>query len=383
MSPVSGKPSNVPWFGSRRPEQIGLRLRRRRQPDPGPSVTDGTPRGSRPTTYDQRGLLISTTDPRGNVTGADQAAYTTTFRYDEAGAPRCGPPVPAVRGRRPAPRSPSTRSRPGYDTFGEQVEVKDELGNVSAGSTYDRLGRPVRSVRAALHAARRALGAHADRAGRRTTRNGNVHRGRPTPGATSPGTATTSSTGWWSRTSRPRPTTSGPSGATPTPAPASCCPLTDPTGARTEATYDDLDRQVTLDHGVERHPVTDNFTTRYQLRRRRQRDQHRSPAGVPTTVNMFDTVGQLTRQRPTHGVVHQYGYDFAGRQVRDSDGARPHPADHVRRFRRPDRRSRPQARRRRPAQQTYALRRRRQPHLRQRIRLQAMTTYDYNAAGTG
>ena len=35
--------------------------------------------------YDQRGLLTSTTDPRGNVTGADPAAFTTTFDYDQLG----------------------------------------------------------------------------------------------------------------------------------------------------------------------------------------------------------------------------------------------------------------------------------------------------------
>ncbi|MFC7641915.1 hypothetical protein ACFQX6_13690 [Streptosporangium lutulentum] len=36
-------------------------------------------------TYDERGLLITTTDPRGNATGATAADFTTTMRYDNAG----------------------------------------------------------------------------------------------------------------------------------------------------------------------------------------------------------------------------------------------------------------------------------------------------------
>ncbi|MYY06561.1 RHS repeat protein [Streptomyces sp. SID4913] len=48
------------------------------------SVT--TPLGERTTfTYDPAGRVLTRTDPRGNVTGADPAAYTTTYTYDGRG----------------------------------------------------------------------------------------------------------------------------------------------------------------------------------------------------------------------------------------------------------------------------------------------------------
>ncbi|MFD7819673.1 putative adhesin [Streptomyces sp. NPDC059698] len=48
------------------------------------SVT--TPLGEKATfTYDAAGRILTRTDPRGNVTGADPAAYTTTYAYDGRG----------------------------------------------------------------------------------------------------------------------------------------------------------------------------------------------------------------------------------------------------------------------------------------------------------
>ncbi len=92
-------------------------------------------------TYDQRGLLTSTTDPRGNVTGADPAAYTATSAYDELGRQiRVTAPPVAAESNGGAPQTVRPVQTFGYDTFDEQVAVKDELGNVSR-AAFDRLGR--------------------------------------------------------------------------------------------------------------------------------------------------------------------------------------------------------------------------------------------------
>src|SRR5258708_17668184 len=91
-------------------------------------------------TYDQRGLVASTVDPRGNVSGASPAAYTTTYRHDEAGR-LVGTVSPAVRvesgGSPPASAQPAAIQ--GYDTFGDPSQTVDARGNVTT-SRYDALG---------------------------------------------------------------------------------------------------------------------------------------------------------------------------------------------------------------------------------------------------
>ena len=47
--------------------------------------------------------------------------------------------------------------------------------------------------------------------------------------------------------------------------------------------------------------------------------QMQTPGGA-VTVNDFDTAGQLIKSTSPTGVISQYGYDYAGRQVREADG---------------------------------------------------------------
>jgi RHS repeat-associated protein len=267
-------------------------------------------------TYDRRGLVTSVTDPRGNVSGADKAAYTTTHRYDELGrrTTTTGPSVQAESGGSAAqPVTPTTVA--GYNTFGEAVAVRDPLGNVSR-TEFDRLGRPVAATGPAYtppgpstalspttrtrydglgnvveeQAPGGAVTRYAyDRLNRMVTRD--------EPASTTDERALTRYT--YTRTGE-------------------LLSATDPTGARVEHTYDDLDRQLTVTQ-VERRPVADNFTTRLTYDDAGNVVTATSPSGAATTF-AYDAVGELIRATDPNGVVSQYGYDYTGRQVRASDG---------------------------------------------------------------
>lgn len=92
-------------------------------------------------TYDQRSLVTSTVDPRGNAAGASAAAFTTSYRYDEAGrlASTTGPTV-AVESGGSMPASLQSTETTGYDTFGDLTHTVDTRANVTT-TSYDLLGR--------------------------------------------------------------------------------------------------------------------------------------------------------------------------------------------------------------------------------------------------
>ncbi|GAB1510927.1 RHS repeat-associated core domain-containing protein [Actinophytocola sp. KF-1] len=309
----SGKPSNVPWPLPTTPEVVSYVY-----DDAGNAVRETVSTGTESlvttSTYDQRGLQLSTTDPRGNVAGADPAAYTTTFAYDETGQliRDVGAPVAAEAGGTAQTVRPTATY--GYNAFGEQTSVRDEVGNVRSW-TYDRLGRPVTEVEPAY----RAPGASGSVTPTTRTRYdglGNVvevtdPRGNATrygydqlgrlvtldePATTNDTRAVTRYT--YTRTGLPLSTT-------------------DPTGARTETTYDDLDRAVTATQ-VERWPVPNNHTTTVVYDDAGNAVRTDTPSGAVTRVT-YDTLGQVTRVTDPNGVATQYGYDPAGRVVRRAD----------------------------------------------------------------
>ncbi|ULR56084.1 DUF6531 domain-containing protein [Streptomyces deccanensis] len=94
--------------------------------DYGARLTSETdPLGNRTTyTYDKVGRLIASVSARGNVSGADPAAYTTTYAYDAAGN--------RTSVTDPAGNSVTTE----YDAVNRPVEVTDPLGNATS-YTYD------------------------------------------------------------------------------------------------------------------------------------------------------------------------------------------------------------------------------------------------------
>ncbi|MBF0688125.1 MAG: RHS repeat-associated core domain-containing protein [Cellulomonas sp.] len=93
--------------------------------------------GARTYTYDRAGQLVKVVEPRGNVTGANPATYATSFGYDAAGR----------QNRITTPSGAITTQA--FDLSGHLVSTTDPRGNVTGVSpqqftttyTVDRLGR--------------------------------------------------------------------------------------------------------------------------------------------------------------------------------------------------------------------------------------------------
>ena len=83
------------------------------------------------------------TTPDGNASGATAANYTTNYAYDPAGNLVPGHRAAGGQRRRYAAQT-ATTTRPvttyGYDTFGDQTQVRDPDGNVTT-TGYDGDGR--------------------------------------------------------------------------------------------------------------------------------------------------------------------------------------------------------------------------------------------------
>ncbi|HEX8347167.1 MAG TPA: RHS repeat-associated core domain-containing protein [Actinoplanes sp.] len=280
-------------------------------------VVDGTATRVTSYTFDQRGLTLSATDPRGSVGGADKAAYTATYRYDEKGnrVASTAPPVNAERGGGPAQVTRPTVIT-GYNAFGEVVATKDALGNV-ARTTYDRLGRVVlRTGPVYVPPSGPATGASPitktvydalDNPIEVTDARGNVTKYtydrlnrvtvRDEPALNNDQRAVWRYT--YTRTGKMLSSTS-------------------PTGVRNEMTYDDLDRPVTSTK-VERKPVADTFTTTMAYDDAGNMVSTTSPSHATTTMT-YNKVGELLTSTDPAKVMTRQGYDGFGSVVRISDG---------------------------------------------------------------
>ncbi|MET8261855.1 LamG-like jellyroll fold domain-containing protein [Micromonospora sp. NPDC005205] len=310
----TGNPSNLNWEVLATSEVVDYTY-----DDAGNVLTEKVTAGSstRVTsyTYDRRGLRTSVTDPRGNVSGADKAKFTSTFRYDELGR-QVGQSGPTVLAESDGNAAVSTNptSSVGYNTFGEQVAVKDPLGRVST-SEYDKLGRVVRSL-APMYLAPGVTQPVTPEHKRRYDALGNVLE------ETDPAGITNYTYDQLNRlTIRDEPSKTNDDRAltrytyTRT---GEVLSVTGPTGARVESTYDDLDRQVTQTV-VERRPTTRNLVSKLAYDDAGNLTSSSSPTGA-TTVNTFNGAGDITRSTAPTGEAMIFGYDFAGRQVRVSDG---------------------------------------------------------------
>ncbi|MFD9976418.1 LamG-like jellyroll fold domain-containing protein [Streptomyces sp. NPDC059017] len=295
------------------------------------TLTDGA--GARVTTrtYDDRGLITSEVSPRGNAPGADAAAFTTSLRYDELGrlVEETAAPVKAEENGAAAITVRPT-NLVGYNTFGEVTESRDPRGSVTR-SDVDRLGRQVAvtlpdytppggsKITAVSRTEYDALGratAVTDPLGRTTRvgydQFGNVVRQTdPVAGGT----------GSLEEPSPFAPESTDLSGAgvtrytwTPTGLQLS---VTDPMGARIEATYDELGRVLT-ETTIERYPALQNLTSRYTWDDAGNRTAATTPGGN-TSLATYNAAGDLTAvMSPVGGWTH-FAYDGLGRQIGTTD----------------------------------------------------------------
>ncbi|MFF8607691.1 LamG-like jellyroll fold domain-containing protein [Streptomyces sp. NPDC015346] len=299
------------------------------------TLTDGTSTRATTQSFDDRGLLISTVSPRGNVTGADAAAYTTTRRYDALGK-LVEQQAPAVETEEKGEAAQTVRPAvlTGYNTFGEVTETKDARGAVTR-TQVDKLGRPVAvtlpdytppggtkvtAVSRTEYDSAGRIAATTDPLGR-TTRYGYDQLGHLTT-KTDPvvgdGTLPTLAENEFSTLNSAETNLAG-AGLTrytwtPTGRQLS---VTNPTGARNEATYDELGRKLT-ETTVERYPSPQNLTTRYSWDDASNQIASTTP-GSRTTTGTYNPAGEIVAMTDPLGGVTKFGYDGLGRQTETVD----------------------------------------------------------------
>ncbi|MEU1731730.1 LamG-like jellyroll fold domain-containing protein [Streptosporangium sp. NPDC020145] len=264
-------------------------------------------------TYDDRGLLTSRTDPRGNVSGATAADFTTTMRYDIVGqlvetkAPQVAIEkngAAAVNGR------PTTTS--GYNTAGEVTHSVDAEGRTVT-SAFDKAGRLTSTTSPSYtppggSAVTPTVSFVYDAAGRRTqatdprgyvTKTDYDALGRPVrqtdPGPSGPGGV------WVSEFDL-----LGEQLAT-----------VSPTGARGEATYDDLGRKITQTQ-IERVPTTASYTTKLTYDNAGNLTKSVAP-GNKTTTFTVNAAGEVTASSDPLSHSTTFAYDIQGRQTKVTD----------------------------------------------------------------
>ncbi|MFJ9785420.1 LamG-like jellyroll fold domain-containing protein [Amycolatopsis sp. NPDC101161] len=269
-------------------------------------------------TFDQRGLVTSVVDPRGNLPGADPVPFTTNFGYDKLGLRTSvtGALVSAESdGGAPAPVRPKVIF--GYDTFGQPTDLQDPAGRVST-ARYDRAGRVVESASPEYRKPGEQQGAKAvtrtqyDPSGNvvavtgplgAVTRYRYDQLGRLVEKIDPKADAGDQPGGVW----RYAYTVAGEQ-----------LSATDPTGARIEATYDDLARPITRTQ-LERRPEPAAYTTKLRYDDSGNLKTVTAPTGEVDRYD-YDVLGQMTSKTDAADVVTQFGYDLAGNQVRTTDG---------------------------------------------------------------
>jgi RHS repeat-associated protein len=282
--------------------------------------------------YDQRGLVLSSVDPRGNATGGVASDYRSDFEYDEVGrrTRSTAPPAPAEEAGGAATTERANVDL-GYNTYGDMTHVKDARGAVTA-TAYDALGQPIEisyptygpPAGGTLNPVEQRSYDAVGNVIRRTDRRGgttNIHYDtlnraiRQIDPLVSGAAARGQSSFEYDDAGNPT-------------------AVVNPVGARTEATFDDLNRQRGLVEIV-RQPTTQSFTTTFDYDDLGNRTYERDPADAvitysynpaselvattdalsKTTTVSRDVAGRVTTVTDPLGRVTANSYDPAGRQV--------------------------------------------------------------------
>ncbi|MGW3364317.1 LamG-like jellyroll fold domain-containing protein [Streptosporangium canum] len=263
-------------------------------------------------TYDDRGLLTAITDPRGNAPGATAADFTTTMRYDAAGqlVETKAPQVKIDKNGSAADGRPTVKY--GYDTAGLATHTVDAEGRTLT-SAFDKAGRLTSATSSAYtppggSALTPKVSFGYDAAGRQTkvtdqrnyiTSTDYDALGRPVrvtdPGPSGPG-------GQWVAEYDLL---------------GEQLAVIDPTGARAEATYDELGRKITATQ-IERKPTTAAHTTTMTYDSAGNLLTSVAP-GAKTTSYTVNVAGQVTSVTDPNNKKSTADYDFLGREAKVTD----------------------------------------------------------------
>ena len=280
--------------------------------------------------HDERELLTTVTTPLGNASAAASSANTTTFTYDALGQrTSTASPAVLVESNGQTAVSQNLTALIGYDTFGGAAEGKDPNGNVTS-SAFDGDGRPLTVTSAAY--TRPSDGAVLTPAISSSYYPDGLLKTR-TDARNNQSAFTYDQLGQLWRTQQPA-ASSGQTRPTWTYHPdyaGEHLSSTDPTGAVSSATFDDLGQMITRTSS-ERSPVA-NLTSTLGYDDAGNLTSLTSPLGVSasaaydaarqrtslkdatgdTTTFAYLIDGQLTTLTDPLGRVHQSTFDLAGR----------------------------------------------------------------------
>ncbi|MDX3662795.1 polymorphic toxin-type HINT domain-containing protein [Streptomyces sp. ID05-26A] len=298
-----GLPSNVPFQASAASTRVDYTFDTAGRQTEQKAWVDGQFLTTR-RVYDERNLLRSVTDPRGE-------GFTTEYAYDEMGREvTATSPEVSVE----ALGAETVRARPttnkAYNTFDEPTQVRDANGRLTT-TSFDDGGRSVRTqlpsytppgssspitpvltteydeldnVVASKNARDHTIRMRYDQFGRLVER-------------------TTPDNAVWRYTY----TRNGEE-----------LSATTPLGGRVQSTYDEFGRVKTSTQ-LERYPRPEAFSSTFTHDELGRVVTATAPSGDKVT-NQYDTAGQLIRTVDAAGVKVDYGYDQVGRQITVRDG---------------------------------------------------------------
>ncbi|MEV6654793.1 LamG-like jellyroll fold domain-containing protein [Streptomyces sp. NPDC051219] len=297
------------------------------------TLSDGTSTRTTTQAYDKRGLVLTAVSPRGNINGANAAAYTTVNRYDQLGrlVEQTAPQIQAEENGGPATTvKPTTLT--GYNTFGETTESRDPRGAVTRAET-DKLGRTTavtlpdytppggEKITAVSRTTYDSLGrqsAITDPLGRTTHYSydqlGQLSKKTDPLAGTTPSGLTAPGNTLGGETTEVNGAGVTAYNWTPTGLPLA---VTDQTGARTEATYDELGRRLTATT-IERYPSLQNLTSRYTWDDASNQTTSTTPGGRKT-IATYNAAGEVVTTANPAGGVTELRYDGLGRPTETVD----------------------------------------------------------------